>query len=89
MSTGKQVAEMTRRKYLTSQLMPHEQRQALIRRPFPWVRYVERCTWAGVLIPTEKDFLDRVAAPRGRRVEPKPNMDTFRVNGHQDDSGNR
>lgn len=58
-------------------LMPHEQRQALIRLPFPWVRYIERSTWAGVLIPSPQEFLDRVAAPRGRRVEPKRDLDSM------------
>lgn len=56
-------------------LMSHEARQALIRRPFPWVRYVERSTWAGVLLPTEREHHDRAAAPRGRRVAAKPPMD--------------
>jgi hypothetical protein len=56
-------------------LMSHAERQALIRRPFPWVRYVERSTWAGVLLPTEKEFSDRATAARGRRVAPKPNLD--------------
>jgi hypothetical protein len=51
MASGAQMAAMIRRKYLTSQLMPREQRLALINRAFPVVVVHPKLTWGGVFMP--------------------------------------
>lgn len=62
-------------------LMSHADRQALIRRPFPRVRYVERATWAGVLIHSPEDVLKGLVhqepAPCGRRIGPERGLDYY------------
>ena len=57
MGTGKQMAEMARRKYLTSQLMPAAARRALIEAPMPNVvvhpKYPHGGTFIRDSVPTE------------------------------------